>query len=260
MTSFPTIFVSHGAPTLIIEDAPAHHFLAGLGKSLGRPKAILIASAHWETEQPSVSAVARPETIHDFGGFPRELYQMHYRAPGAPELAQRATTLLSAAGIAAQTDPGRGLDHGAWCPLMLMYPEADVPVTQLAIQSQRDARHHAAVGAALAPLRDEGVLIIGSGSTTHNLREFRGNRLDSPPPPWVNEFADWLHQAIENDRRDDVLDFETKAPQARRNHPTTEHFLPLFVALGAGGGRGKRIHASHTYGILAMDAYQFGTA
>jgi 4,5-DOPA dioxygenase extradiol len=143
---------------------------------------------------------------------------------------------------------------------MLMYPDADIPVTQIAVQPQRDARHHAAVGAALAPLRNEGVLIIGSGSTTHNLREFRGNRLDSPPPPWVSEFADWLHAAIEADRTEDVLDFETKAPQARRNHPTTEHFLPLFVAMGAGGGWGKRIHASNTYGILAMDAYQFGTA
>lgn len=260
MTSFPAIFVSHGAPTLIIEDAPAHHFLAGLGRSLGRPKAILVASAHWETPSPAISAVARPDTIHDFGGFPRELYEMHYRAPGAPDLAQRATALLSAAGIQAQADPGRGLDHGAWCPLMLMYPEADIPVTQIAVQPHRDARHHAAVGAALAPLRDEGVLIIGSGSTTHNLREFRGNRLDSPPPQWVSEFADWLHTAIEADRTEDVLDFATKAPHARRNHPTTEHFLPLFVALGAGGGHGRRIHASSTYGILAMDAYRFGTA
>jgi 4,5-DOPA dioxygenase extradiol len=258
MPSFPALFVSHGAPTLIIEDTPAHHFLAGLGKTLGRPKEILIASAHWESDIPSVSTVARPDTIHDFGGFPRALYEMHYRAPGAPDLAQRAHALLQAAGIEAQPDPGRGLDHGAWVPLMLMYPEADIPVTQLAIQPHRDARHHARVGAALAPLRDEGVLIIGSGSTTHNLREFRGNRLDSPPPPWVNEFADWLHAAIEADRCEDVLDFATKAPQAQRNHPTPEHFLPLFVAMGAGGGRGKRIHASNNYGILAMDGYQFG--
>lgn len=158
--SNPSLFVSHGAPTLVIEDIPARHFLSGLGGRLPRPKAILMASAHWNTRSPAVSAVQRPETIYDFGGFPDELYRMTYPAPGAPELAARVQELVPEVAL----HSSRGLDHGAWVPLKLMYPQADIPVTQLSLQPHLGARHHFELGQKLSSLKDEGVLIIGSGS------------------------------------------------------------------------------------------------
>lgn len=165
----PALFVSHGAPLLAIRDVPASRFLRGLGAKLGRPRAILIASAHWCTAEPVVATTEAPSTVHDFGGFPEELYQLSYPAPGAPEIAREAARLLREAGLRAAEDPGRGLDHGAWIPLLLMYPEADVPVAQVSIQPDRDPTHHWRVGKALRPLRDVGVLIVGSGTFTHNL-------------------------------------------------------------------------------------------
>ncbi len=260
MAPFPAIFVSHGAPTLAVEDGAAHRFLKGLGEGLGRPKAILVASAHWENDAPQLQSVAEPETIYDFFGFPKPLYEITYPAPGAPGLAERAADLLSAAGLAATLDPNRGLDHGAWVPLHLMYPEADVPVTQLSLQTALGPAHHLRLGEALQPLRDEGVLIIGSGGLTHNLGEFRNHGPGAAAPDWVADFADWMAQALAEDRRDDLLNYRSLAPHGVRNHPSEEHFLPLFVALGAGGAgaRAERLHASTTYGVLAMDAYAFG--
>src|SRR3954471_16033260 len=185
---FPAIFVSHGAPTLPIEQSPAQQFISGLGSLLGKPTAILVVSAHWESGEAAISSAVRPETIYDFFGFPQELYRMVYPAPGAPELASSVSGLLKQKGIATQVHPARGLDHGAWVPLMLMYPEADIPVTQLSIQTPLGAAHQLAVGAALAPLREEGVLILASGSTTHNLGELRMATIDAPPVPWVGAF------------------------------------------------------------------------
>jgi len=258
-TRQPAIFVSHGAPTLALETGPTRGFLAQLGAGLGRPKAILVMSAHWETEQPALSATPQPETIHDFRGFPEELYQMQYPMPGAPALAQQAVQLLAAAGVAAITAPGRGLDHGAWVPLRLMYPEADIPVAQIAVQTGRGPMHHLRLGEALRPLRDEGVLIIGSGSATHNLREFGGYRYDSPPPDWVSTFNEWLASALEATRTEDLLDYRRLAPQAVRNHLTEEHLLPLFAAYGAGtpGTTPQRLHTGYTYGVIGMDAWRF---
>jgi len=255
----PSLFVSHGAPTLLIQDGPAHRFLAGYGATLGRPTAILVASAHWESDDLLLSTAERPETIYDFRGFPRALYEIVYAAPGAPAVAARAAAMLRKAGLSAAEDPGRGLDHGAWVPLRLMYPEADIPVAQISIQTGLGPAHQLAVGRALAPLRDEGVLIVGSGSATHNLSELRLSTPDSAPPEWVGDFADWTHKALEDGRTDDLLAYRTTAPQAVRNHPTEEHFLPLVTALGAGGptARAERVHASTTYGVLAMDAYTF---
>src|SRR4051812_21395212 len=166
---FPAIFLSHGAPTLPLADAPARDFLRNLGQELGRPSAILVASAHWETPAPVVSTTARNTTIHDFYGFPRELYALRYEPPGAPDIAVAAADLLPRAGLPAGQDPTRGLDHGAWVPLLLMYPEADIPTFQLSIQPHLGPRHHLAAGKALAPLRQQDVLIIGSGAFTHNL-------------------------------------------------------------------------------------------
>jgi 4,5-DOPA dioxygenase extradiol len=258
MTTMPAIFVSHGAPTLPFEDVPAREFLRGLGGSITAPLAILAVSAHWETAAPTVSAAERPETIHDFYGFPRELYRLRYPTPGAPALAQRVVALLERAGHAVEVSADRGLDHGAWVPLMLAYPDADIPVTQLSIQSARGPAWHWAFGEALRPLREEGVLILASGSATHNLREFGRHARDAAPLGYAVAFNEWLAVAVADGRRDDLVEYSSRAPDAERNHPTEEHLLPLFVAAGAGStGRGERLHASYTYGALAMDAYRF---
>jgi 4,5-DOPA dioxygenase extradiol len=220
---------------------------------------VLIASAHWETTDPTASTAVRPETIHDFGGFPRALYEIQYPAPGAPDLASEAARLLTDSGLEAGTDPRRGLDHGAWVPMMLLYPEADIPVAQLSIQPHRDPAHHRRVGEALRPLRDQGVLILGSGSFTHNLRELRRIGAETETPDWVVRFVDWMARATEENHVDDLLHYRDRAPEARRNHPTDEHLLPLFVASGAGdpGRGGRHVHSSNTYGSLAMDAFAF---
>lgn len=256
---FPALFVSHGAPTLPIEESPARDFLSGLGSAIGEPAAILVVSAHWENAEAAVSAAPRPETIHDFFGFPQELYRMSYPAPGAPELAERVSGLLRAGGIASSVHASRGLDHGAWVPLSLMYPDAGIPTTQLSVQPELGSAHHYLLGQALRPLRDEGVLILGSGGTTHNLSEFGRHRRDASPPDWVTGFQEWLAQIIEAGSTDDFLHYRERAPHAARNHPSEEHFLPIFAAAGAGTGdiAGRRMHRSHTFGVLAMDAYRF---
>lgn len=252
------IFVSHGAPSLILDDAPARRFLAGWGASLGRPRAIIVASAHWLTREPAVSAASTPETIHDFGGFDPKLYEMHYRAPGEPAIAKRAAALLEAAGFATGIDPKRGMDHGAWCPLTLMYPAADIPVVSMSIQPHRDPAHHIAVGRALAPLLAEDVLVIGSGSATHDLRRFTRQPIDTPEGTDSRQFADWLADRAAAGDIEALADVWRRGPHALANHPTPEHLLPFFVALGAGLGKGRRVHASSTFGFLAMDAYVFG--
>ncbi len=256
----PALFISHGSPMLALEPSPAREFLAGLGATLQRPRAILVASAHWETEQPEASAVAANQTIHDFYGFPPALFAMRYPAPGDPALAQRIADLLQQAGFSAGIDRARGLDHGAWVPLALMYPAHDIPVLQLSIQPPLGPEHHLRLGRALEALRGEDVLLIGSGSFTHNLGRLRRAEPDAEPPPDVVAFADWMHAALQDNRSDDLLAYRRKAPYAVAQHPTDEHLLPLFVARGAAGdqARAMRLHASTTYGALRMDAYAFG--
>lgn len=261
MNRLPTLFVSHGSPMLAVEDSPASRFLQGLGRSLPRPTAILVASAHWESMgNPAVSLAPQPETIHDFGGFPPVLYSLEYPAPGAPEVAMKAAGLLEQAGYTVGRSASRGLDHGAWVPLKLMYPDADVPVTQLSVLRGATPAAHEHLGSALAALREEGVLVIGSGSLTHNLYEFRGGAIDTPVPPWVSDFGTWMMQKLHSGDRAALLDYRAQAPSAARNHPTEEHLLPLFVAMGAAGdgATAERIHSSHEYGVLAMDVYAFG--
>jgi 4,5-DOPA dioxygenase extradiol len=262
----PAIFVSHGAPTLPLDDVAARNFLSGLGTRIdaafGRPSAILVASAHWETAAPEVSAPAANETIHDFGGFPRALYEMRYPAPPAPDVAAAAVSLLRTAGMRATIDLERGLDHGAWVPLMLMYPGADIPVAQLSVQTHLGPEHHLRLGQAIAALREEGVLVLGSGSYTHNLMELRGLRQQgiTSEPDWVRGFADWTDAALAENRVDDLLAYRRLAPFGARNHPTEEHLLPLFVAMGAGGGAtAEHLHASVTHAALRMDVFGFGT-
>lgn len=257
MTTAP-IFVSHGSPTLIFDDVPARDFLLGLGKSLPRPKAILVASAHWETPSPRITAAPAPTTIHDFGGFPPIMYEQQYPAPGDPALAESIQGLLIKAGIQATLDDRRGLDHGAWVPLKLSWPDADIPVLQLSLQTHLGPRHHYDIGKALQPLTEEGVLIIGSGSLTHDLRSvsWRG---PSEEPDWVKSFGDWTDQALKEGRTEDLLNYRRIAPNAARNHPTEEHFLPLFVTLGAGGPdvTPHLLHTSVTFSVLRMDAFEF---
>jgi len=258
----PAVFVSHGAPTLAIENGPTAAFLRTLGRDLVRPRAILCVSAHWDTPEPRVTLSGAPATIHDFSGFPEELERIRYPAPGDPVLAERVVVMLRGAGVAAAGDDRRGLDHGAWVPLSLMYPDATLPVVQLSVQSTADARHHHVIGAALAPLRDDGVLILASGGATHDLRGFWRHAVDAAPVARARAFDEWLATAIETGRTEELLDWERRAPEARHNHPTTEHFLPLFVTLGAAGaagatagGHGRRLHAGFTYGALSMASF-----
>jgi 4,5-DOPA dioxygenase extradiol len=245
---------------LALQDSPARRFLQSLGSSLPRPKAIVVVSAHWETKgSPAVSLAAQPETIHDFGGFPQALYALRYQAPGAPAVAERAASLLEAAGIPVERSAQRGLDHGAWVPLSLMYPAADVPVLQVSLVCGASPASHYAFGQALAQLRHEGVLVIGSGSMTHNLYEFRGQAVDAPAPHWVSEFESWMRERLEANDSAALLDYRNRAPSAAQNHPSEEHLLPLFVAMGAAGigAKAQLLHTSVEHGVLAMDAYAF---
>lgn len=246
---------------LAIEQAEARDFLKALpGLLPEQPKAILMISAHWERLRPTVNAPAGNETIHDFGGFPPALYQLSYPAPPSADLARRVAELLTAGGLPTDIDLRRGLDHGAWVPLMVSWPDADIPVVQLSVQTRLGPAHHYRLGQILAPLRDEGVLIVGSGSFTHDLASFRtsGGQIDAPEPDWVHAFAEWMVSALREKRVDDLLDYRTLAPEAAHNHPTEEHLLPLYVALGAGPDAVRHLHQSTTYGILRMDAFAFG--
>lgn len=255
----PSLFISHGSPMLALRRSRAREFLTGLGAQLSRPKAIVVASGHWETERPEVSGVMVNDTIHDFYGFPPALYAIRYPAPGSPELAERIAGMLREAGLPATVDHERGLDHGAWVPLWLMYPDHDIPVLQLALQNWLGAPHHFELGRAIAALREQDVLVIGSGTFTHNLGRPRAPDQDAEAAPDVVAFSDWMHTALIEWRIDDLLDYRRKAPFAAVQHPTEDHLLPLFVALGAAGESAKaaRLHASTTWGTLRMDAYRF---
>ncbi len=263
MSTLPTLFVSHGSPMLAQDAGRTGARWRELAAALPKPRAILMLSAHWLTRTPQVSAAAQPETIHDFGGFPPALFELQYPAPGAPWLAEQAVALLSEAGLAATLHPDRGLDHGAWVPLREMYPAADIPVTQLSLQPQLGPAHHYQLGQALAPLRAQGVLIIGSGSLTHNLRDVLWNAGDdeSNVPAYVREFQGWMHEKLLTSDLAALLDYRQQAPHAQRAHPSDEHLLPLFAMLGAAAGENLERHYSGiTEGVLAMDVYRFGNA
>ncbi|RPE77303.1 DODA-type extradiol aromatic ring-opening family dioxygenase [Vulcaniibacterium tengchongense] len=258
-TRLPTLFLSHGSPMLAVEDTPAGRFLDALGAGLPWPKAVVVASAHYAAEAPALGAAVRPRTVHDFGGFPGPLYRIEYPAPGAPDLAERIAALLAEAGLPARLHEDRGLDHGVWVPLRRMYPEATVPVVPLAVMPHGDAAAHRALGRALAPLRDEGVLVVGSGGFVHNLGDLDWARRDGPLADWAGEFADWMRAALAAGDWPALLDWRRRAPHARRAHPTAEHLMPLFVALGAAGDAPavRTLHRSHEFGTLALDAFAF---
>ena len=269
MSRLPSLFISHGAPTFALEPGVAGPRLRALGQALPRPRALLVVSPHWMTPTPRVSTAQQPETLHDFGGFDPTLYRLSYPAPGHAALAQRTVECLRQAGWAPQADGQRGLDHGAWVPLMYLFPQADVPVFQVSLPSRLDAAGAWALGQALAPLAAEDVLIVGSGSLTHNLDEFRGGQ--GPDEPYVKAFAAWVREAVEQGDAGRLRRSLDDAPQAQRAHPTPEHFWPLLVAAGAsdatdGGDAGAGllpatvIEGGVAYGMLAMDSYAFGWA
>jgi 4,5-DOPA dioxygenase extradiol len=254
----PALFISHGSPRLIIDDSPSRDFLKSYGRKFGKPRAIVIATAHFGTSRPAVSGDERPGMIYDFGGLP-ELRSLVYPAPGDPVVAMKIAGLLQAAGFAPAVVKGYGYDHGTWVPLMLLYPDADIPVVQVSVQPHLGSAHHVAIGKALASLRDENILVIGSGSMTHNLHEFYapGRKGDDPALPWVAAFNDWVHDRLEDGDLDELMHYRARAPYAAENHPTEEHIMPLFIAAGAGGGKARRVHASYRSGVISMDTYEF---
>ncbi len=260
----PTLFVSHGSPMCALRTSPVAEAWAALARDLPRPLAVLMVSAHWETELPMVGTAERPQTLHDFGGFPPALERIRYPAPGVPALARTALNRLAAAGLPASANGCRGLDHGAWVPLIHMFPQADVPVFQVSIQTSLGAPHHLRLGQALAPLSSEGVLTIGSGSITHNLgewsrlaREHAPHPEPQPPAPYVVEFRDAIEAALRAGDLEFLADYRERAPHARRAHPTDEHFLPLLVAFAAADPHPQveRVDLGVDGGVIGMDAF-----
>lgn len=253
-SKLPALFVSHGAPTFALAPRDLGERLTELAAGWPRPRAVLVLSPHWVTRGLAVSTATQPETIHDFGGFPRPLYDLQYPAAGAPWLAERVQALLPDVAL---TAPARGLDHGAWVPLRYLYPQADVPVAQISLPWPTTPQALYALGQALAPLRSEGVLLLATGSLTHNLYHFDPDNLTVLP--YAQAFVDWVADALARGDLDALLDYRRQAPGAAEAHPTDDHFLPLFFALGAGGLAGvQRIEGGIWYGMLGMDSYVFG--
>jgi 4,5-DOPA dioxygenase extradiol len=268
-TPLPPLFISHGSPMTALEPREAGRFMQQLGplieQRFGRPKAILAVSAHSLTREPVLLAAARHEAVYDFGGFDEKLHTLRYDAPGAPELAEQVRRRLADAGIPVHVVPEGGLDHGIWTPLRYMFPAADIPVLPLAWPPDWSPAQLLALGQALAPLAAEGVLIIGSGSITHNLRRvFAGGRMnvDQPATPESTALRDWFVERSAARDWDALVAYRSLAPHAALMHPTDEHLLPWYVAAGAGGRADAplRVHASLTFGDLGMDAYAFGSA
>lgn len=252
----PSLFISHGSPMLALEPGASGPALARLAAALPRPRAIVVVSAHWESDELLLSGAAHPETWHDFGGFPAPLYQVQYPAPGAPQLAAEIAEHLRLAGFHARLDSQRPFDHGTWVPLSLMYPDADIPVVQLSLPSRQGPALQTQLGHALIGLREQGVLLIGSGSITHNLGELDWRAGPDAVTPWAQAFRDWIVEKLEQEDEQALHDYRLRAPQAVRNHPSEEHLLPLFFARGA-GGRFSVEHSGFTYGALGMDIYRF---
>jgi 4,5-DOPA dioxygenase extradiol len=257
MSRAPSLFVSHGSPMFAVEPGRLGRNLARIGLALHDITAIVVVSPHWMTRGVRVTAAPSPETIHDFGGFPPALYSLQYPARGEPALATAIVRRLVEAGFGATLDPVRGLDHGAWVPLRYLRPRADVPVLQASLPLGLDTRGALQLGEALRPLREAGVLVMGSGSLTHNLDEFR-LRVDDAV--YAQAFADWVADAIARRDVGALVRYPDRAPQAARAHPTEEHFLPLLVALGASDEQDDRLHVEGgmTHGMLSMDSFGFG--
>lgn len=256
MSRTPVLFVSHGAPDVALERGGFQAAVAGFAASVGRPRAIVIVSAHWTTRRDvGVTAAPRNRLVFDFGGFDPALYAIDWPAPGAPDVAARVAALLRAAGFPSVLDPARGLDHGAWIPLRLAYPDAGVPVVQVALPDAPPG-DLLRLGAALAPLRDEGILLVASGGIVHNLGAVRLGD-DGDPDPWALAFDAWCRDRVAALDADGLARWREDAPDARRAQPTPEHLAPIFVAMGARlpGDRAETIHEGIRHGNLSMRSF-----
>lgn len=260
MSRLPVLFVSHGAPTFALEPGHAGALLARVGERWPKPRAVLVMSPHWMTPTPLIGLAQKPETIHDFGGFPAPLYALQYPASGSREVALEAVRLLQADGVSVGFDEQRGLDHGAWVPLMHTYPLADVPVVPISLPTSLSPQAIWEMGEALAPLADEGVLIVGSGSLTHNLYEVRMQATHEEPHAVA--FVHWARQALQGRDRVALTGFMTHAPDARRAHPTPDHYLPLLFAAGAARDHSELevLEGGMRFGVLSMESYLFKAA
>nr|WP_255441540.1 MULTISPECIES: class III extradiol ring-cleavage dioxygenase [unclassified Synechococcus] len=257
------MFVAHGSPMFALQPGAAGAALAEFATTLQRPQAVLVISPHWETELATVGTASQLDTIHDFGGFDPALYAIQYPASGSPQAAQQVVEALKAAGLPVSTDPQRGLDHGAWVPLRYLFPAADVPVVPLSIQHQGGPEHAYRVGQALAPLAQQGWLIVASGNITHNLRDWqqasRGGAVDTS---YAQRFSDWVDAQLSCGHVEALLHYRQRHPDAERSHPRDEHLLPLFNALGAAGegSSARAIHRGIRDHVIAMDSYAFQRA
>lgn len=254
---FPSLYISHGSPMLALEPGASGPALARLATEMPRPDAIVIVSAHWESDELLVGGNPQPDTWHDFGGFPRALFEVQYPAPGNPDLAAQVINLLQANALPARIDSTRPFDHGVWVPLSLMYPQADIPIVQVSLPTRGGPALQARVGKALSGLREQGVLLIGSGSITHNLRELDWHAGPESVQPWAQVFRDWMIDKLAANDEAALHDYRRQAPNAVRNHPSDEHLLPLYFARGAGGPF-SIAHQGFTLGALGMDIYRFG--
>ncbi len=257
MKNAPSLFVSHGAPTFALDPGLLGPKLSQLGEQLPDLAAVAVVSAHWQTRGVRVMQTAAPETLHDFGGFPQALYRLRYPAPGAPLLASETAALLQAAGIEATLDDRRGFDHGVWVPLLYLLPKAQVPVYQISMPFDLDAQGALQLGRALSSVRQRGVLVMGSGSLTHNLREI--GLSDPKATKYAAEFTAWIRAHVESKDLQALAEYRRRAPHAERAHPTEEHFLPLLVALGASDAADAVtvLEGGMTYGVLSMESYAF---
>ena len=252
----PTLFVSHGSPRILQTEAEDTQSIRRLATQFAKPTAIVVVSAHWIDDPVGISNMHELDTIHDFGGFARELYQLQYPAKGDAALSKQIAELLQQQGIETKLHTDRGLDHGAWVPLMLMYPAADIPVVQVSLAAG-NLQQQVNIGEALRPLRAQGVLIMGSGGSVHNLSEMKDN---ANTDQWAINFEQWLRQAIEGNDFNQLISADKFPPEFRRAHPSIEHYVPVIVAWAAGDRTkaGKRIHHSFSYTNLGMSHYLFG--
>ena len=263
MPTFPPLFLSHGAPNMGLRDLPVRDFMKTLSDNYQKPDAIISISAHFETKGTAVVSDPNPGMIYDFRGFENALYEQDYPAPGHPELAKEVAELISDTGRIVSVLSQRGFDHGTWVPLSLVYPDADIPIVQVSIDPDETPEFHYRLGQALSSLPQRNIAVIGTGNITHNLPALfqKGSdpHVDANIKEWVDVFLDWYGSQLESGSVDNLLNYKEKAPFAKENHPTDEHLLPIYVALGAAGEKQKarKIHASYDFDFLAMDAWEF---